>query len=81
MSVRSLFAAATLLLGSCATTTPPTLADDAATGQRAWTAACADGDGWDKPGPPFRLYGRTYYVGTCGITALLVVSPDRKSVV
>ncbi|WP_237488966.1 subclass B3 metallo-beta-lactamase [Tsuneonella aeria] len=33
-------------------------------------------DDWDKPGPPFRVYGNTYYVGTCGITALLVTGPQ-----
>ncbi|WP_254049763.1 subclass B3 metallo-beta-lactamase [Novosphingobium sp. TH158] len=35
-------------------------------------AACAGKDGWAQPAPPARLFGRTYYVGTCGITALLV---------
>ena len=30
----------------------------------AWVEACADWDEWDKPGPPFRVHGRTYYVGT-----------------
>ncbi|WP_229658468.1 subclass B3 metallo-beta-lactamase [Tsuneonella deserti] len=51
----------------------PQLAD-AAPGQRAWAQACDEFDEWDKPGPPFRVYGDTYYVGTCGITALLVTS-------
>jgi metallo-beta-lactamase class B len=40
-----------------------------------WVKACQDFDEWDKPGPPFRLYGQTYYVGTCGITSLLLASP------
>jgi len=35
-------------------------------------AACAGKDGWADPAPPARLYGNTYYVGTCGITSLLV---------
>ena len=35
-------------------------------------AACQGKDGWDDPAPPARLHGSTYYVGTCGITALLV---------
>src|SRR6476620_3526892 len=71
MSARLPMVAALVLLGSCATTAPLPLAD-AAPGQRAWAAACGDNDDWDTAGPPFRIYGNTYYVGTCGITALLV---------
>lgn len=39
-----------------------------------WARACEDWDDWDKPAPPFRVYGNTFYVGTCGITVLFVVS-------
>jgi metallo-beta-lactamase class B len=39
-----------------------------------WARACKDFDDWDKPAPPFRVYGNTFYVGTCGITVLFVVS-------
>nr|AIA15538.1 SubclassB3_beta_lactamase [uncultured bacterium] len=60
---------------------PPVALADAAPGQRAWTQACADSDGWDKPGPPFRVYGGTYYVGTCGITSLLVVGPEGHTLI
>ena len=35
-------------------------------------AVCEPWDDWDKPASPFRIYGETYYVGTCGITAILV---------
>lgn len=38
-----------------------------------WSKQCKDWDEWDKPGPPFRIFGNTYYVGTCGISALLIV--------
>lgn len=38
-------------------------------------AACAGRDGWADPAPPARVFGNTYYVGTCGITALLVETP------
>jgi metallo-beta-lactamase class B len=41
-----------------------------------WAATCKDWDDWDKPAPPYRIHGQTYYVGTCGITALLIVGPD-----
>ena len=50
-------------------------ASDTARSQRAWVAACSDSDGWDRPGPPFRIYGNSYYVGTCGIAAILITSP------
>ena len=35
-------------------------------------AVCEDGDDWDKPTEPFQIHGDTWYVGTCGITALLI---------
>ncbi|RVQ69473.1 subclass B3 metallo-beta-lactamase [Croceicoccus ponticola] len=38
----------------------------------AYADECADWDVWDKPGPPFRVFGNTHYVGTCGISAVLV---------
>jgi len=70
-----------LLLAGCATAQTATPMADARPSQRAWAAACADNDGWDKPGPPFRIYGNTYYVGTCGITALLVVGPEGHTLI
>lgn len=81
MSARFAAVLAALVAG-CATAEPaPVPLADASVGQKAWAAACADFDDWDKPGPPFRLYGRTYYVGTCGITALLIVGPDGYTVI
>jgi len=38
--------------------------------------ACKADAGWNDPGPPQHVFGNTYYVGTCGISALLVTS-DR----
>ncbi|MFT3755969.1 MAG: subclass B3 metallo-beta-lactamase [Pseudoxanthomonas sp.] len=29
-------------------------------------------DGWDTRAPPRKIFGNTYYVGTCGISAILV---------
>jgi metallo-beta-lactamase class B len=37
---------------------------------------CADDAGWDDPTAPLRVYGNTWYVGTCGISALLITSPE-----
>jgi metallo-beta-lactamase class B len=33
---------------------------------------CEEFDDWDKPTEPFHIHGDTWYVGTCGITALLI---------
>jgi len=41
-----------------------------------WLAACPDHDQWDEPGPPFRIHANTYYVGTCGISAILITGED-----
>lgn len=40
-----------------------------------WAAVCERWDEWDRPGPPFRIFGETYYVGTCGIGAYLIADP------
>ena len=37
--------------------------------------ACEGKDGWTDPAPPARIDGNVFYVGTCGITVLLVASP------
>lgn len=38
--------------------------------------ACAADAGWNDPATPRRVHGNTWYVGTCGISALLVTSED-----
>jgi len=35
---------------------------------------CASCEDWNRPLEPFRLFGNTYYVGTAGLSALLVTS-------
>lgn len=60
-----------LLLAGCAA--PVTQHPSATAQQAAWAAQCADDSGWDDPGPPFKVYGNTYYVGTCGIASILIV--------
>jgi len=40
------------------------------------TTANAYPAGWDAPQKPFVLYGNTYYVGTAGISAVLITSPQ-----
>lgn len=70
---RSLLALAPLLAG-CASTAEITQSPP--TGQQAFIEACEDWDDWSKPAPPFKVYGNSYYVGTCGIAAILVAGDD-----
>lgn len=42
----------------------------------AFAQACTDWDDWDKPAPPVRIHGNTYYVGTCGIAAILITGDE-----
>lgn len=37
-----------------------------------WPDTCDDWDEWDAPGPPIKIFANTYYVGTCGISAILI---------
>jgi metallo-beta-lactamase class B len=39
-----------------------------------WHTACAGKEGWSDPAPPLHVFGNTYDVGTCNITALLITS-------
>ena len=39
-------------------------------------AACSSCAEWNQPQAPVRLHGNTYYVGTHGLTALLITSPE-----
>jgi metallo-beta-lactamase class B len=62
-------AAFALLAGSVARATPP----PEYVPLPAWADVCKDWDDWDKPAPPFRIFGNSYYVGTCGIASIMVV--------
>lgn len=39
-------------------------------------AQAADDRGWSKPEQPFRIYGNTWYVGSHGLSAILITSPQ-----
>lgn len=70
-----LLAGATLMLSASArtdTSTPLTSVDNRSN----WVQTCSDWDDWDKPAPPYRIHGQSYYVGTCGISAILIVGED-----
>ncbi|MBT8432771.1 MAG: subclass B3 metallo-beta-lactamase [Altererythrobacter sp.] len=47
-----------------------------AIGTDAFLQRCETWDKWDKPAPPFQIHGNTHYVGTCGISAILVTGDD-----
>ncbi|MCB2089537.1 MAG: subclass B3 metallo-beta-lactamase [Sphingomonadaceae bacterium] len=67
------FMAALAAAAGIAASPSPGDAQSPAADQAAWAAACTDWDEWDKPAPPYRIHGNSYYVGTCGIAAILVV--------
>jgi metallo-beta-lactamase class B len=57
---------------------PPLAAQEPGTApaDRATTNRCESCAEWNAPQRPFRVYGNTYYVGTHGLAALLVTSPE-----
>lgn len=63
-----------LTLLTTAAGTPPRVALPAGTPVPRFLAACQGKDGWSDPAPPVKVFANVYYVGTCGITALLVAS-------
>jgi metallo-beta-lactamase class B len=70
---------AALLLAATASAPPPqTPVPD---GQARWAQQCKDWDDWDKAGPPFLIHGQTYYVGTCGISAVLIVGDEGHTLI
>jgi metallo-beta-lactamase class B len=36
--------------------------------------ACSAGAKWTEPAPPLKIFGNTWFVGTCGISSILVTS-------
>ncbi|KAF1711746.1 subclass B3 metallo-beta-lactamase [Pseudoxanthomonas sacheonensis] len=68
--LRYAFAPALLLLAQQVT------ASDKIAAPPTSTKVCADDADWSDPSAPLRVYGNTWYVGTCGIGALLVTSPQ-----
>lgn len=68
MSAKPLIALAALaLLGA-----KPAPAPERPGASRDILAACGTRDGWSDPAPPAKIHGRSWYVGTCGITVVLI---------
>ena len=75
MFVRTIPCLAMVLAGCAASARPCT--GEPCTGATSWqkgnaklAQACEDWDEWDKPAEPFLIHGNTWYVGTCGISAI-----------
>ena len=66
---------AALTLAACAPVKQGTALSDPRAQGDALAKACTNRDGWSDAAPPARIHGNTYYVGTCGISVLLVTSP------
>lgn len=47
----------------------------------AWAERCERWDDWSRPAEPFRVYGNTYHVGTCGIAVFLVAGEEGHIVI
>jgi metallo-beta-lactamase class B len=68
--------AMTIAVTACAPLSAPLPVSEARTEGAALAAACVGRDGWSDAAPPARIFGNTYYVGTCGISVLLITSPE-----
>jgi metallo-beta-lactamase class B len=74
-------AASLVLAATSLTTAEPQSQPGTREAQVRWTQECKDWDEWDKPAPPFNIYGGTYYVGTCGISAILITTGQGNIVI
>ncbi len=68
--MRALLALGAALLLTCGS---PALAKPARPAKTA-DPVCTNDSKWTDPAAPFRIFGNTWYVGTCGLSAILVTS-------
>ncbi len=74
--MRATVVLATLLgLTACAAAPAPRMAE-AGAGVASCPPDATGMQGWDTAAPPQHVHGNTWYVGTCGISALLLTSPE-----
>jgi metallo-beta-lactamase class B len=76
MFAKGFGAALLLALTGCAPAAEAIPMSQVRTEGAALARACEGRDGWADAAPPARIFGNTYYVGTCGIAVLLVTSPQ-----
>ena len=75
MCARAAILASFLLAGCAPQATAPAPSPAAPTG-KILADACAGREGWSDPAPPARIFGNSYYVGTCGISVVLIDTPS-----
>ncbi|MEL7197321.1 MAG: subclass B3 metallo-beta-lactamase [Pseudomonadota bacterium] len=63
-------------LYGCTATAHTDIGQSNAVSPEKWAEQCEPWDDWDKPAGPYKMHGNTYYVGTCGISAILVVDEE-----
>jgi metallo-beta-lactamase class B len=68
------FILAALALTACAPVKQGAASNDSRAQGETLAKVCTGRDGWSDAAPPARIHGNTYYVGTCGISVLLVTS-------
>lgn len=66
---------ATLLLVACAAPAPHGEAIQPIAAAAPVVAPCKDEGDWDEATAPRHVFGNTWYVGSCGISAILITSP------
>lgn len=77
MFARALAVMSLVALIGCSTASSGTPAPGLHTSSMtSFAESCEPWDNWDKPASPFKIHGDTYYVGTCGISAILIT--DRS---
>jgi len=67
---------ATLLLAACAAPAPRDEAVQPVAVATTVVAPCKDEADWDEATAPRHVFGNTWYVGSCGISAILITSPE-----
>lgn len=60
------------VLAACSTVGSADRTEIKTVSMQQWAETCEPWDEWDKPAPPYKIHGNTYYVGTCGIASILI---------
>lgn len=76
MSARAAAAILALCIAPQMAAAKPVSAGSDRAAARAIEGQCADKEDFSDPAPPARIYGNTYYVGTCNVSVLLITSPQ-----
>jgi metallo-beta-lactamase class B len=65
-----------IALFACSAPALHSATDTALFTQNTAALSCADNSGWNTPTMPQRIFGNSWYVGSCGISAILITSPE-----